>query len=105
MTALQVLAIMARKGVPLSSLARGFNHYPQVMVNVEVSQKKSLEELPGVRAAIAEVEEQLAGRGRVLIRYSGTELKARVMVEGPEEVKVREFAEHLAGVLKEALEV
>ncbi len=103
MTAVQVLAIMAREGVPLSQLTAGFKKYPQVMVNVEVSQKKPLESLSDLQVAIAEVEEEFAGKGRVLIRYSGTELKARVMVEGSEEFDVAGYAERLAGVLKSAL--
>jgi len=103
MTALQVLAILARSGQKLSELAAGFNRYPQVMVNIEVSQKKPIDELPAVVAAIADVEKRLAGRGRVLIRYSGTELKARVMVEGQDEGQVQGHANELAEVLKAAL--
>tara|TARA_B110000263_G_scaffold228891_1_gene222255 strand:- start:39 stop:713 length:675 start_codon:yes stop_codon:yes gene_type:complete len=103
LTALQVLAIMAEKRVPLSELATGFKHYPQVMVNIPVAQKRDLDELPSLTAAIAEVEERLAGKGRVLIRFSGTELKARVMVEGDDETKVSEYANHLARVLADAL--
>jgi len=103
MTALQVVAIMAREGVPLSTLAAGFNRYPQAMVNVGVSQKRPLEDLPTLQDAIAEVESKLDGKGRVLIRYSGTELKARVMVEGRNESEVNEYAQQLADVLKQAL--
>jgi phosphoglucosamine mutase len=103
MTALQVLAIMARKGVPLSMLAAGFKRYPQVMENVSVLQKKPLEELSVLQDAIAEVETKLGGKGRVLIRYSGTELKARVMVEGQNEVEVREHVAHLIDVLEQEL--
>jgi len=104
MTALQVLAIMARAQKPLSELSRGFNRYPQVMVNIGVSAKRPLDELPTVQDAIAEVEGKLGGRGRVLIRYSGTELKARVMVEGQDEIEVQEYANHLAATLKAALD-
>jgi phosphoglucosamine mutase len=104
MTALQVLAIMARERKPLSELSLGFNRFPQVMVNVGVSNKRPLEELPTVQDAIAEVEGKLGGRGRVLIRYSGTELKARVMVEGQDELEVQEYANHLAATLKAALD-
>jgi phosphoglucosamine mutase len=103
MTALQVLAIMAREGMPLSLLSAGFKRYPQVMDNVGVSQKKPLEDLPDLQDAIAEVEAKLGGKGRVLIRYSGTELKARVMVEGEDEIEVREHVSHLASVLKQEL--
>jgi phosphoglucosamine mutase len=103
MTALQVLAIMASEGVPLSLLAAGFNRYPQAMVNVGVSQKRPLEELPTLQAAIEDVEAKLDGKGRVLIRYSGTELKARVMVEGRDGAEVHQYAAELASVLKRAL--
>ena len=103
MTALQVLAILRREGVPLSELAADFNRYPQAMVNVEVSQKRPLEELADLQEAVGEVEAKLAGQGRVLIRYSGTELKARVMVEGQDEGEVNRYAHQLAGVLKQAL--
>ncbi len=103
MTALQVLAILARSKKPLSELAAGFNRYPQVMVNVGVSTKRPIEDLPRVQDAIAEVEAKLEGRGRVLIRYSGTENKARVMVEGEEESDVTEYANVLAATLKESL--
>ncbi|MDG2335814.1 MAG: phosphoglucosamine mutase [Myxococcota bacterium] len=104
LTAVQVLAILAREGVPLSKLVSGFKQYPQVMVNVEVAQKKPLEGLLGLQAAIAEVEAEMAGKGRILIRYSGTELKARVMVEGAEDFDVEGYANRLAGVLKADLD-
>ncbi|MCA9512927.1 MAG: phosphoglucosamine mutase [Myxococcota bacterium] len=103
MTALQVLAIMARSGRRLSDLASDFERFPQVLVNVAVASKRPLEELPGVQAAIRRVEAELAGRGRVLIRYSGTELKARVMVEGEDEARVREIAGDLADELRRSL--
>ena len=102
-TALQVLAIMTRRGQLLSTLASDFRRYPQAMVNVDVSSKRPIEELPSVQEAVAELEAQLAGAGRVLIRYSGTELKARVMVEGADESAVQDHAGHLASVLKRAL--
>ncbi len=103
MTALQLLAIMAKEGVSLSTLTADFKRYPQVLVNVEVPQKKDLETLPELKAAVAKVEGMLAGKGRVLIRYSGTELKARVMVEGEDEGHVLELANSLAGALTNSL--
>jgi phosphoglucosamine mutase len=103
MTALQVLAILVRSGKPLSAIGGQFKRYPQLLVNVGVSQKKPLSELPSVTDAIAEVESKLGGHGRVLIRYSGTELKARVMVEGESHEEVQEYVNHLASVLKLAL--
>jgi len=100
---LQALAIMRRTGRPLSELAAGLEHFPQVLLNVEVAEKRPLEELPVVTEAIRKVEEELAGRGRVLIRYSGTEPKVRVMVEGEDEQVVRDHAEELADLLQRAL--
>ena len=103
MSALQVLAIMARTGRKLSEMADEFQHFPQVLLAVPVADKKPLESLPTVKDAIERVERELAGSGRVLIRYSGTELKARVMVEGEDERQVSEFAHELANELANAL--
>ncbi len=103
MTALQLLALRARSGRPLSTMNDGLERFPQVMVNIGVSEKRPIEQLPSLQAAIAEVEQELGNAGRVLIRYSGTENKARVMVEGREETRVRELAQHLAARLEKAL--
>ena len=103
MSALQILALRARSGTKLSQLFCGFERYPQVTVNVSVAEKRPLEDLPSLQEAIAEVEDELGNAGRVLIRYSGTELKARVMVEGRNETRVHEIANHLASKLKQAL--
>ena len=103
MSGLQVLAAMVRKGRPLSELAADFERFPQVMVNVAVAKRIPFEELPAVQDAVAKVENELGELGRVLIRYSGTELKARVMVEGESEGRVRELANDLADVVKRAL--
>lgn len=101
--ALQVLAILQRSGKKLSELASDITLYPQILVNVKVSSKPPLETLTEFQAAAKAVEEELAGKGRVVVRYSGTEAKARVMVEGPTEDKVKELAEHLAGILKKEI--
>jgi len=103
MSALQVLALMARSGKKLSALKQGFERFPQVMVNIEVADKRPLEELPRFQDAVAEVEKELGEAGRVLVRYSGTELKARVMVEGRDEDRVQEIAQQLADLLKQSL--
>ena len=73
------------------------------MVNVPVARRVPLGELPSVQAAVAKIETELGDRGRVLIRYSGTELKARVMVEGEDEARVGEIAHELAQEVKRAL--
>jgi len=102
-TALQALAIMRRHDKPLSALVADIERFPQVLLNVKVAEKRPLESLPSVQKAVANVEKELNGRGRVLIRYSGTEPKARVMVEGEDEVRVGEYAETIADALRRAL--
>ena len=103
LTALQVLAILRRKELPLSELASGIERFPQVLVNVPVAEKRPLESLPEFTRQLREVEAALGTRGRVLIRYSGTEAKARVMVEGEDEKRVHQIANDLAEGLRRAL--
>jgi phosphoglucosamine mutase len=103
MTALQVLAIIRRSGRPLSELVGGFERVPQVLVNVNVANKRPVEELPDFLRQLALVEKELDGKGRVLVRYSGTEPKARVMVEGDDEARVRSYAADLAAALQRSL--
>jgi len=101
--ALNVLAVMQREGRPLSELARCFEPFPQALVNVAVREKRPLAELPDVGRAIAAVEKALGGDGRVLVRFSGTENKVRVLVEGTDARKIRAHADAIAGELKKAL--
>ncbi|HEB90547.1 MAG TPA: phosphoglucosamine mutase [Deltaproteobacteria bacterium] len=103
MSALQVLALMARSGKKLSDLNEGFERFPQVTLNVGVERKRPLEALPEFQAVVAEVERELGDAGRVLVRYSGTELKARVMVEGRDEARVQELAQRIADQLADSL--
>jgi phosphoglucosamine mutase len=103
LTALQVLSIMRRKQRPLSELTLGIERFPQVLVNVAIAEKRPLESLPDFQRQLRQVEEFLGSRGRVLIRYSGTESKARVMVEGEDERSVAEIAHTLADALRRAL--
>jgi phosphoglucosamine mutase len=103
LTGLQALAIMRRTGQPLSRLVAGIERFPQVLLNVAVAEKRPLDSLPSVSEAIRKVEKELDGRGRVVIRYSGTESKVRVMVEGDDEVRVREYARDLAELLRHTL--
>jgi phosphoglucosamine mutase len=100
--ALRVLAVMVREERPLSSLARVMTRTPQVLINVEVTEKRPLESLKAVTKLISEVEAELGDDGRVLVRYSGTEPKARVMIEGPNEVAIRRRAEEIAAILAQA---
>jgi phosphoglucosamine mutase len=97
--ALRVLAIMVREQRALSELAQVMTRTPQVLINTAVERKVPLEQLPAVQRLIADVERQLGDDGRVLVRYSGTESKARVMIEGMDEVRIRGWAEEIAGEL------
>jgi phosphoglucosamine mutase len=100
--ALRVLAIMVREGKPLADLATVMSRTPQVLVNTPVDRKVPLEQLPDVQRAIESIESQLGEDGRVLVRYSGTESKARVMIEGLDEVRIKSWADELAGLLAKA---
>ena len=102
-TALQTLAIMRRKQQTLSDLTSDFERFPQMLVDVKVEEKRPIESLPSVMEAVEKVEVELHGRGRVLIRYSGTEPKARIMVEGEDEDRVAAYANDLAAELRRAL--
>jgi phosphoglucosamine mutase len=98
--ALRVLAIMVREGRPLSELAKVMTRTPQVLVNTVVDKKVPLENLPAVMKLIADVEKALGDDGRVLVRYSGTESKARVMIEGLDESRIKSWAEEIAAALE-----
>jgi phosphoglucosamine mutase len=101
--ALRVLAVMVEEGRPLSELARAMVRYPQVLLNFAVPRKRPFEEMPAVARVIAGVERQLGAEGRVVVRYSGTESKARVMIEGTDEATIRAHAEEIASTLQKAL--
>jgi phosphoglucosamine mutase len=97
--ALQVLAIMVRDQKPLSELTKFFQPCPQVLESVKLPKRRPLEEMPKLSAAILDVEKKLGRDGRVLVRWSGTEAKLRVMVEGPNEALLQNY---VAQMLSEA---
>jgi phosphoglucosamine mutase len=97
--ALRVLAVMVREGRPLSELAACMTRTPQVLVNVVVGRKRPLDELLDVMGLIRRVELDLGADGRVLVRYSGTEAKARVMIEGPDQARIQAQADEIAAAL------
>jgi phosphoglucosamine mutase len=101
--ALNLLEVMLRQGKRLSELAGCFEPVPQVHRNVAVRQKRPLASLPAVQRAVHAAEKALGGDGRVLVRYSGTEDKARVLVEGSDARKIAAHADRIAGELKRAL--
>jgi phosphoglucosamine mutase len=95
-TALQVLAMMKRTGLKLSELAGQMKRMPQVLLNVRVERKMPLEEIPEVQKDVLRVEKELGDRGRVLVRYSGTEPLLRVMIEGPDSDRINRYAGEIA---------
>ena len=99
LTALRLMARMAETGRPLADLASVVRRLPQVLVNVRVADKAAVAAAESVSAAVAEVEAELAGRGRVLLRPSGTEQLVRVMVEAGSEEAAQAHADRLAGVV------
>ena len=99
MTALSVLNVMAATGKTLSSLTQGFRSFPQVLVNVRVKEKLPFEEVPEISAAARILENKIAGDGRLLLRYSGTENLARVMIEGKDQDQIEEQANQLAALI------
>ena len=103
LTGLQALAVAAETGKSLDELASDLVVYPQLLVNVRVKERRSLESLPGVNAEIRSCEAELNGSGRVLVRYSGTEPLLRVMVEGPAMPLVKDLAERIARAIRAEL--
>lgn len=102
-TALEVLRVMSEAKQSLSELTQGFVRYPQVIVNVRVARKPPINSVPAIQSAMAQLETEMAGQGRLLVRYSGTENLARVMIEGANEATIRRQAEELAKTIKESL--
>jgi phosphoglucosamine mutase len=100
LSALQVLAIMRKKGERLSELSKIMTTLPQVLVNFSIEKKKDLQSVPAIRKAVREAEKKLGSRGRVLVRFSGTQSICRVMIEGPSKKEINEMANHLAEVIR-----
>ena len=96
LTALVVLDLIARTGKSIDELTADLKVFPQVIVNVKVREKKPLESIPAVSAAIRAAEEDLKDSGRVVIRYSGTEPLARVMIEAESEEAMRRHTDTIA---------
>ncbi len=99
LTALRLLAVMVRENKPLAELARFMEDYPQVLVNLMVKEKKDLQSLPQARQAMRQAEQRLGSQGRLLVRYSGTEPKLRIMAEGEDQQKIEQVAQDLAQTL------
>jgi phosphoglucosamine mutase len=102
-TALNVLRVIAETGRELADLASELVAYPQVLINVKVREKKDLQLVPEIKAAIDRIEDRLAGQGRLLVRYSGTEPLLRVMMEGKDQREIQAWASEIAGAVREHL--
>lgn len=101
--ALNVLAVMKQTGKRASDLNRVIEDVPQVLINCRVKRRTELSEIKGYADMIAGIEKQLNGEGRLFVRYSGTEPLLRILVEGPDKVKITEFAEKIAQFLEKEL--
>lgn len=103
LSAIRVLQALRAADRPLSELSSVFRAFPQVLINARVGSKPPFEELTGIAERVTAIEDELGDEGRVLLRYSGTEPLARVMVEGPDQDRIRELAEDLARAIVERI--
>jgi phosphoglucosamine mutase len=103
LTSLVVLDLIARSGQSIDELTADLKVFPQIIVNVKVREKRPLESIPSVAAAIRAAEEELKDSGRVVIRYSGTEALARVMIEAESEPLMRHHADSIAAAIRTEL--
>jgi len=102
-TAVQVLNLMKTKDLPLSKLAARIKLFPQILINVEIEKRRDVRSIPQIRKAVRHAEELLRGRGRVLVRPSGTEPKIRVMLEGEDQKMITRLGRDIAKVIKEKM--
>jgi phosphoglucosamine mutase len=100
LTALRIFEIMKSTGKSLDDLTAGLEIYPQRLINVRVRERRPLDQMPSVNAEIAACEKDFNGCGRVLVRFSGTEPLARVMVEGPDLPRVEEYTRRIADAIR-----
>jgi phosphoglucosamine mutase len=100
LSALALLSVMRETGETLASLASCMRKFPQVLINVAVRSKPPMSSLAGVSERVADFEKEMNGAGRVLLRYSGTESLARVMIEGADLDRIRAMADELASLIK-----
>ena len=103
LTAAAIAGIVAASGRSLAELASGFRRFPQVLRNVTVREKLPLDGVPGLSDAVASAERELGSSGRVLLRYSGTEPLARVMIEGPDQQQIEALSDRIARVIEAEL--
>jgi len=98
--AMQLLAAMVKEGKSLSELARMMDVFPQKLINIDVKSKPDIDKIPKLMEAIKQIEKELGEKGRVLVRYSGTQNMCRVMVEGPSDTVTEKYCQQLADIVK-----
>ena len=103
MTALFLLEAIYENGKTFSEMTEGFTRFPQILVNVKVGEKRPFEEVAEIISASKDLEKQLDGKGRLLLRYSGTENLARVMIEGENQSEIESQAHALAEIIRKSL--
>ena len=104
-TALSLLRALRETGKTLTQVTAGFQKYPQILVNVRVREKVPFVDLPSVQTEVRDVEERLSHKGRLLLRYSGTEPLARVMIEGESQFEIEGYAQRIAGAIQGSIGV
>ena len=103
LTAIRLLQTMCAENKPLSELSQVMAVFPQVLLNIDVQNKPAIEDVPEIMAAIRSVENILGEKGRVLVRYSGTQPLCRVMVEGPDKDETQLYCRQIADIVKAVL--
>ncbi|HZX10750.1 MAG TPA: phosphoglucosamine mutase [Acidobacteriota bacterium] len=103
LTSLKIIQIMILKNCPLSDLYKGFHEYPQVQKNIKVSRKEDFSHYPGIMSALKKAEQELSGKGRIKVRYSGTEPLARVMIEGKNKQEIENLAQMISKSISKEL--
>jgi phosphoglucosamine mutase len=103
LTTLFLLETMRENSKSLSEVTAGFTRFPQILINVKVKEKRPFEEVPKISEAAAAIERELGEKGRLLLRYSGTENLARVMIEGESQAEIEAQANGLAEVIRTSL--
>ena len=103
LTAIRLIQTMCDENKPLSELSQVMAVFPQVLLNIDVQKKPEIDGVPEIMAAIRSVEDRLGDKGRVLVRYSGTQPLCRVMVEGPDKDQTQRYCRQIADVVKAVL--
>ena len=101
--AAQILALMKEQGSPLSELSTVIQTFPQIIINVDVVERRNLDEMQAVKTKIMEAENALQPNGRVFVRYSGTEMKMRILVEGQNKNEIQKYANSIAAEVQSAI--